>query len=129
MVNWGELSTGKFTAMENSHEIMNTTPRKIPPVLVLASVMLIGATAALAEPRIDTELRNLRALSWDFAAWCEAENLIFKSKSSARFRISKAALCAGKPDGHVVCAPGSAPGADRGPARTPPCSDVSAPGA
>ncbi len=105
--------------------MMAAARRERRPGIMLGIAMLIGMTPAQAQSRFDTELQNLRALPPNFKSWCEAENLIFKSPSSARFRISKSALCAGKPNGYIVCAPGPASGAGQIPA----CATITAPGA
>jgi hypothetical protein len=51
---------------------------------------------------------------------------MIQSGVSARFRIAAAALCAGKPDGYIVCGSG-APA--NGAAKMPLCSQIEAPGA
>lgn len=97
--------------------------------LVFGSVVLLAAGAATGQSRFDAELQNLRALPFGYKSWCENGNLVFKSPSSARFRISKAALCIGKPDGYLVCSPGTEPRTRSGGAPVPLCADVTAPGA
>jgi len=105
--------------------MIRTVPRKFLSGLALGAALLAGVAEARSQSRIDTELRSLRALPPGFVSWCEAGSLIFKSPSSARFRVSNAALCAGKPDGYVVCGPDGESGANGAPA----CRNVSAPGA
>ena len=97
--------------------------------LVLGTIVLLGAGAVAGQSRFDAELQNLRALPFGYTSWCESGNLVFKSPSSARFRISKAALCVGKPDGYVICSSGAGPRTRSGGSPVPACSDVTAPGA
>ncbi len=98
-------------------------------VLVAASFAVLGAGAAMGQSRFDTELQNLRALPFGYTSWCEEGNLVFRSRSSARFRITGAALCIGKPDGYVICSPGAEPRPGPGAQSTPSCSNVTAPDA
>ena len=97
--------------------------------LVLGSIVVLVAGAAHGQSRFDAELQNLRALPFGYTSWCEAGNLFFKSPSSARFRIAKAALCVGKPDGFVICSATPSPTAKPGAKPVPACSDITALGA
>lgn len=96
--------------------------------LVAGSATLVFAALAPAQSRLDIELQSLRALQPGFRAWCESGHLIFRSRTSARFRIRDAALCVGKPDGHILCSAEPGAGGGIGKAAILPCSDISAPG-
>ena len=119
---------GNGAGLTPETEMRETALYNVPAWLALVAALLPGLSAAAAQSRIDTELRSLRALPPGFTSWCEAGHLIFKSPTSARFRIADAALCAGKPDGYVLCAPGGPRDARSPTGRTPSCRDLAAPG-
>ncbi len=62
---------------------------------VTGMIVLLGVGTAIGQSRFDAELQNLRALPFGYTSWCEDGNLVFKSHSSARFRITEAGLCVG----------------------------------
>ena len=96
---------------------------------VFGMLVMLSGFQARAESRIDLEIKNLRDLPFGYRAWCEDKNLLFKSPTSARFRISKAALCAGKPDGYLVCMSDDGPALGTDGKRRSLCSELEAPGA
>ena len=98
-------------------------------VVLAGLATLLAATPARAQSRLDLELRSLRALDPGFTAWCESGHMIFRSQHSARFRIRNSALCAGKPDGHILCTSDPVAAAAGGKVPVGPCTDISAPGA
>lgn len=97
--------------------------------LVLGSVVILVAGVAQGQSRFDAELQNLRALPFGYTSWCEAGHLFFKSPSSARFRVSNAAICIGKPDGFVICSATPPRSAKPGARPAPACSEITALGA
>ena len=103
---------------------------RFPFFFISVSVFLaIADLHAAGRSSIDAELQNLRSLPLGYRAWCENGDLLFKSPVSARFRVGKAALCAGKPNGYVVCTSDAAGARPEGRKNIPLCSEIEASGA